>query len=641
MGATRKNGKTRPSWQKIAFGLGCAGVATAGIVWGRYALTTSATASPPTDKTAPTLAPPVLADRPTSDTARQPVAYVQGTVAITRQELGEFLIARYGQAKLDNLISKRIIELACQARGIQVSEKEIDAALGEDLEMLKVNRNDFVSKVLKRYGKTLYEWREDVLRPKIYMTKYCQDMVHVAPEELQEAFDKDFGPKVHCQVIVWPAEQKSVALEMYEKLRANPEEFDSIARMQANPTLASSAGLIPPFGRGAMNDKELEDEAFRLKPGEISKLINKDKEAMIVLNCAAQVPASTEKKLADVRARLEKDTKDRKIQDTAKEVVAKLKDQAKPVQQLKALVPAQAEDYARQPVAYILGNTAITREELGEYLIARHGADRLQHLLNKRIIELACQAHGIQLSDKEVDAALLEDLDSLKVTQKDFEEKTLKEYGKSLYEWREDVIRPKLFMTKLCWDSVEVTPEDLNLAFDAYYGPKVHCQMILWPNDQKEIAVKMYDDVRKGGADFERIAKMQANPNLAAKAGDLDPFGHNTTGTPEMERVAFSLKPGEVSQLIPTPQGTIVLKCVEQLPADSTKRLNDVREQLAKEIKAKKVQASIPQKFKELENKAKPMVFLKNGTNDADIRKQVEEYLKAEAVKTGAPPQGN
>ena len=53
----------------------------------------------------------MLVDRPISENARQPVAYVQGTVAITREELGEFLIARYGKAKLENLISKRVIEL--------------------------------------------------------------------------------------------------------------------------------------------------------------------------------------------------------------------------------------------------------------------------------------------------------------------------------------------------------------------------------------------------------------------------------------------------------------------------------------------------------------------------------------------------
>jgi hypothetical protein len=45
--------------------------------------------------------------------------------------------------------------------------------------------------------------------------------------------------------------------------------------------------------------------------------------------------------------------------------------------------------------------------------------------------------------------------------------------------------------------------------------------------------------------------------------------------------------------------------------------------------------------FAELKNKAKPMVFLKNGTTDADVRKQVEEYLKVDAGKAGAPLQGN
>jgi len=641
MRATRKNGGARPSWQKIAFGLGCAGLATAGIVWGRHVLTTSATASPPAGPSTPTLAPPVLVDRPISENARQPVAYVQGTVAITREELGEFLIARYGKVKLDNLISKRVIELACQARGIQVTEKEIDVALSEDLEMLKVNRTDFVTKVLKRYGKSLYEWREDVLRPKIYMTKYCQDMVQVTPAELQDAFDKDYGPKVHCQVIVWPPEQRDIALEMYEKLRKDPEEFDRIARMQANPTLAASAGLIPPFGRGAMNDKELEKEAFNLKPGEVGKPIYKDKEATIVLKCTAQIPASTDKKLEEVRGHLEKEIKDRKVQEKAKDVVAKVKEMAHPKSLLEDGVSGKHGDYAREAVAYIQDNIAITREELGEYLIARHGADRLQHLVNKRIIELACQAHGIQVADKEVDAALAEDLASLKVGQKEFEEKTLKEYGKTLYEWREDVIRPKLYMTKLCQDTVEVTPDDLKLAYDAYYGPKVHCQMILWPNDQKDLALKMYDDVRKGGEEFNRIARMQANPNLAKNAGDMPPFGRNTTGNEAMEKVAFTLKPGEVSQLIPTPQGTIVLKCVEQKPADAAKKFDDVREQLAKEIKVKKVQVRIPEAFEELKNKAKPMVFLKNGTTDVDIRKQVEEYLKVDAGKAGAPPQGN
>src|SRR5262245_23828600 len=45
-------------------------------------------------------------------------------------------------------------------------------------------------------------------------------------------------------------------------------------------------------------------------------------------------------------------------------------------------------DYSRRVVAYIFGNRPITREELGEYLIERVGAERLEFLVNRRIIEM-------------------------------------------------------------------------------------------------------------------------------------------------------------------------------------------------------------------------------------------------------------
>ena len=88
------------------------------------------------------------------------------------------------------------------SRGITISEKDIDNALNEHLKDLKVNKVDFVQKVLKRYGKSLYEWREDVIRPNLSKAKVCQDMVTVSEQELKEEFDKTFGPKVHCQIIV-------------------------------------------------------------------------------------------------------------------------------------------------------------------------------------------------------------------------------------------------------------------------------------------------------------------------------------------------------------------------------------------------------------------------------------------------------
>ena len=38
-------------------------------------------------------------------------------------------------------------------------------------------------------------------------------------------------------------------------------------------------------------------------------------------------------------------------------------------------------------MATIYGNIPITREELGEFLISRFGADRLEFLVNRKIVE--------------------------------------------------------------------------------------------------------------------------------------------------------------------------------------------------------------------------------------------------------------
>src|SRR5262245_5325847 len=53
--------------------------------------------------------------------------------------------------------------------------------------------------------------------------------------------------------------------------------------------------------------------------------------------------------------------------------------------------PSSTSDYTRRVVAYIYQNEPVSREELGEYLIARHGPEKLGVLANKGLIERACR----------------------------------------------------------------------------------------------------------------------------------------------------------------------------------------------------------------------------------------------------------
>jgi hypothetical protein len=302
-----------------------------------------------------------------------------------------------------------------------------------------------------------------------------------------------------------------------------------------------------------------------------------------------------------------------------------------------ATAPAPVEpssDYSRRWVAVINGNIPVTREEFGEYLIARQ-SEKLELLVNKRIIENACRRKGVEVTQAEVEGALAEDLKGMKITLQDFIDKILKAYHKSLYEWKEDVIRPKLALAKLCRDRVSVTEQDYKDAFEAYYGEKVDCRLILFPKEEHNKAMQMYDNLRKDEVEFNRMAKQQASGTLAATGGQIQPIGHHTTGNGELEREAFSLRPGEVSRLLETPEGFVILKCVKRIPADTTKKLEIEKAKLEKEIIEKKTQVEMPKLFKELQDAAQPKLFLKKYATEEDLVRDVKRDLQGDIIPAG------
>jgi hypothetical protein len=294
-------------------------------------------------------------------------------------------------------------------------------------------------------------------------------------------------------------------------------------------------------------------------------------------------------------------------------------------------------------VAVIYGNIPITREELGEYLILRN-TDKLELLVNKRIIEQAGKVKGLEVTPAEVDAALSEDLAGMKIDLNTFVGKVLKQYHKTLFEWKEDVIRPKLLMTKLCKDRVEITEKDFQDAFQAHFGEKIECRIVLFPRGEEKNAMKLYAELRRSDADFDRIARQQASPTLAMKGGEIAPIAWHTTGNDELEKEAFSLQPGEISRLIDTPQGTVVIKCIRRRPAEKDHTLDKEREVLRREIFDKKLQLEMPKLFKELQEQAAPKLFLKKYITEAELERDVKRELQSTSSKPGdaaGKPHGN
>jgi hypothetical protein len=272
-----------------------------------------------------------------------------------------------------------------------------------------------------------------------------------------------------------------------------------------------------------------------------------------------------------------------------------------------------AEDYNR-PVAHINGTEPITRRELGEFLMARGGADKLELLINKIIIENEAKRLGISVTEVEMEAAFLSDLEGLGeggVKKGDFVNIVLPKYNKSLYEWMEDVIRPRLLMTKMVAGGIVVSDDEVQKQFEREYGEKRRVQIIMWPtgDDQKSI-LATYEKIRTNQDEFDRAALKMANPSLAAAKGYIKPIcRHTPSDDDRIEKTAFRLNPGEISEIMQTAQGYVVLKMHEVIPPDTKIDRNAVKARLEKQAFDEKLSAAIPAQFKKLKEKAAPTVL--------------------------------
>lgn len=293
------------------------------------------------------------------------------------------------------------------------------------------------------------------------------------------------------------------------------------------------------------------------------------------------------------------------------------------------LGPQPSPDYMRRVVARVYGNIDITREDYGEYLIARAGPDKLELLINKVIVEHCCREKGIDVGPVEVDAALDQDCKDLGVDRKLFIDNVLRQYKKSLYEWKEDVLKPRIMMSRYCQDRVQVSEEDLRQAFERHYGEKIKARILLYPLNTPNLS-KIWEEVHNNAEAFDQQARKQPNLQLAQKGGEIQPITHfagKDAHSKRIEQTAFSLQKGDVSEIITGPEGSLIIKCVERIPPDRTKIFENEHEMLKREMLDAKTQEEIGKVFQAMKAQANPINYLKTTTTMADLNKNVKEAL--------------
>ena len=158
---------------------------------------------------------------------------------------------------------------------------------------------------------------------------------------------------------------------------------------------------------------------------------------------------------------------------------------------------------------------------------------------------------------------------------------------------------------------INVTPQDV----DSYYNSNVQqfqtpeqvraSHILLKTEGKDEAAVrKQAEDVLKQakapGADFAALAKKYSEDDGSkANGGDLDYFSKGRM-VPEFEQAAFTLQPGQISDLVKSQFGFHIIKVVDKKPA-ATRTLDEMRPQIQQTLQAQRVEQQITDRTRDLD----------------------------------------
>src|SRR5262245_58320980 len=136
------------------------------------------------------------------------------------------------------------------------------------------------------------------------------------------------------------------------------------------------------------------------------------------------------------------------------------------------------------PIA-IVNNQPITRQQLADECVAKEGKKILDTMINRVLIEQALARQKLSVTAAEID----EEIDSIAQRfglDRETWLRTLdKERGISPAQYAREIVYPAKALQKLCKSRVQVTPKDMQEAFESQYGDKLRVRMILVNTQQK------------------------------------------------------------------------------------------------------------------------------------------------------------
>jgi parvulin-like peptidyl-prolyl isomerase len=205
-----------------------------------------------------------------------------------------------------------------------------------------------------------------------------------------------------------------------------------------------------------------------------------------------------------------------------------------PSEPLAALVngqPVYLSDYESELARYQQADAELDTPEIN------YSQAVLDALIERELIRQAAVANGISVTDSEVDARLGE-LQADSGSAENFQA------WLQSNQWTEEEFQKAISAELLTQKMIETITANVPTAAE-----QIHARYIRV--DNPELAQSLVDQVN-AGADFAELARQNSLDSLSAQSGgDMGFFSAGSLLVPELEPVAFSLQPGETSEVIP------------------------------------------------------------------------------------------
>ncbi len=543
--------------------------------------------------------------------------------SISRQQLADECLRRYGKDVLESMVSKYLVMQACAQSNITVTEADVRAEVERMAGKFGLSTDRYLRLLHEERDIAPEDYQRDIVWPMLCLQRLTADKVQVTQQEFDEAYNSQYGPAVQCRMIMVAKEDK--IRNLHKQAMADPAQFGRIALEESEDEISASVrGMIPPVRRSA-GDTNFEKIAFELNENQVSEPFPVG-DQWILLQCVRRIPASQPdpKAMPIVRQRITDDIKERKTREIANTLFQELQQQAQVVNVLND--PQLRKQYPG--VAAIINGRQVPIVDVAEECIKRHGKLVLEGEITRKILETTLKERQITISQQDMDAEVAHAAELFGYVTADGKpdvEKWLKATLEQNPEhetvelYLRDAVWPSVALKKLTTNQVQIAEEDLRKGFEANYGPRAEVLAIVL-SDQRT-AQKVWDLARANNTEqfFSELATQYSiEPVSRNNLGKVPPI-RKYSGQPVLEQEAFSLKTGELSGIVATGDQYIILRS-QGYTKPVVSDLNQVREELTRDLYEKKTRDAMNDEFERLRSIASIDNFL-TGSSQSGVQK--------------------